>query len=416
MKKTFKQYHQFTEQEFKQLWSNCLFVFDTNTLLNMYRYSRNTVDAYFKVLEELKKKKQLWIPYQVGYEFYENRIDVISEYEGSYDSVLYILDKAKKDIEESYKNHPFLDLKEIKKKMDDGLKNVETEIKKAKNEHPKWMEKDDVLDQINSLFESSIGINYSEEKLTEIKKEGKERYEKKVPPGYKDDKKPEDKKYGDLILWYQIIDKAIESKKPIILISGDVKEDWWLEKNGKRIMPLPQLKKEIFEKAGVDFHIYTADRFLEYFDSKSIDKSTISEVRKIRELEEERMVMRKRMIMRRREMVEGDRELSPRIFEKYQMEYMHLFEKLERLFMEINNSEIHSKYRGELDHMLHRLGISRNRIMHGDFDRKSFHRMNIDVKEFTYIFDKIISSEDVDPELSMRIRDITDRLEHLNHM
>ena len=43
------------------------------------------------------------------------------------------------------------------------------------------------------------------------------------------------KKYGDLILWYQIIDKAKESKKPIILISGDVKEDWWLEKNGKRI-------------------------------------------------------------------------------------------------------------------------------------------------------------------------------------
>lgn len=409
MKNTFKQYHQFTEQEFKQLWKDCLFVFDTNTLLNMYRYSRKTVDEYFKVLNQLKKKKQLWIPYQVGYEFYENRINVISEYEGSYDSVLCILDKAKKDIEESYKNHPFLDLKEIKKKMDTGLKGVEAEIKKAKNEHPKWIEKDDVLDQINSLFEGNIGLNYNEEKLTEIKKEGKERYEKKVPPGYKDDKKLEDKKYGDLILWYQIIDKAKESKKPIILISGDVKEDWWLEKNGKKIMPLPQLKKEIFEKAGVDFHIYTADRFLEYFDDTSIDKNTISEVRKIRELEE------KRMIIKRREMIERERELHPRIFEKHSMEYIHLFEKLERLFMEINHSEIHSKYREELDHMFHRLRISRDRIMHGDFDRKSFHRMNIDIKEFTYIFDKIRHSEDIDPELLMRIREFTDRLEHLNH-
>jgi hypothetical protein len=63
MKNTFKQYHQFTDQEFKQLWADCLFVFDTNTLLNMYRYSRNTVDAYFEVLKELKDKKQLWIPY-----------------------------------------------------------------------------------------------------------------------------------------------------------------------------------------------------------------------------------------------------------------------------------------------------------------------------------------------------------------
>lgn len=409
MKNAFKQYHQFTEEEFKQLWANCLFVFDTNTLLNMYRYSRSTVNAYFEVLNSLKKKKQLWIPYQVGYEFYENRIDVISEYEESYDSVLSILDRAKKDIEESYKNHPFLDLKEIKKKMDTGLRSVETEINKAKKNHPKWMEKDDVLDEINSLFENNIGINYDEEKLAEIKKEGKDRYEKKLPPGYKDVKKPEDKKYGDLILWYQIIDKAKESKKPIILISGDVKEDWWLEKNGKRIMPLPQLKKEMLEKAGVDFHIYTADKFLEYYDSKTINKATISEVRKIRELEEQRMMMR------RKEMMEGDRDLSPRIFEKYSREYSHLFEKLERLFMEINHSKIHPKYGEELDHMFHRLRISRDRIMHGDFDRKSFHRIYIDIKEFAYIFDKIIHSEDIDPELSMKIREFIDRLEHLNH-
>ena len=409
MKNTFKQYHQFTEEEFKKLWNECLFILDTNTLLNMYRYSRNTVDAYFEVLKKLKEKGQLWIPYQVGYEFYENRIDVISEYEGSYDSVLCILDKAKKDIEESYKNHPFLDLKEIKRKMDTGLKSVESEINKAKKDHPKWMEKDDVLGKINSLFEDNIGINYNEEKLLEIKKEGKERYEKKVPPGYKDDKKSEDKKYGDLILWYQIIDKAKETKKPIIFISGDVKEDWWLEKNGKRIMPLPQLKKEMLEKAKVDFHIYTADRFLEYYDNKTIDKETINEVRKIRELEEERMMMR------RREMIERDREFNPRILEKYSMEYIHLFEKLERLFMEINHSKIYSKYSEELDHMFHKLRISRDRIMHGDFDRKSFHKIYIDIKEFNYFFDKMISSEDIDPELSIRIREFTDRLEHLNH-
>lgn len=410
MKNTFKQYHQFTEEEFKKLWSECLFVFDTNTLLNMYRYSRKTVDAYFNVLEKLKEKKQLWIPYQVGYEFYENRIEVISEYEGSYDSVLCILDKAKKDIEERYKNHPFLDLKEIKKKMDTGLKSVETEINKAKKDHPKWMEKDDVLGKINSLFEDNIGVNYNEAKLIEIKREGKERYEKKVPPGYKDDKKSEDKKYGDLILWYQIIDKAKEAKKPIIFISGDVKEDWWLEKNGKRIMPLPQLKKEMLEKAKVDFHIYTADRFLEYYDSKTItiNKETINEVRKIRELEEERMMMI------RRGMIERDEELHPRIFEKYSIEYIHLFEKLERIFMEINDSKNYQKYSEELEHMFRRLRISRNRIMHGDFDRKSLQRISIEIKEFTYIFDKILHSEDINPELSMRLKELIDRLEHLN--
>ena len=50
-------------------------------------------------------------------------------------------------------------------------------------------------------------------------------------------------------------EKAKVTKKPIIFISGDVKEDWWLEKDGKRIMPLPQLKKEIYDEAEVDYHI-----------------------------------------------------------------------------------------------------------------------------------------------------------------
>ena len=364
MKNIFKEYHQFTKQEFQQLWKDCLFVFDSNTLLNMYRYSRATVNAYFDVLNELKKKKQLWIPYQVGYEFYENRINVISEYEKSYDEILSIIEKAKSNIEAKYKNHPFLDLCKIIEMMNRGLSGVERKITQAKKDHPKWLEKDEVLDKLNQIFQGNIGNNYDEKRLNEIKKIGKERYEKKIPPGFKDDEKTEDKKYGDLILWYQIIDKAKESKKPIVLISGDIKEDWWLEKNGKRLMPLPQLKKEISDKAGIDFHIYTADRFLELFkaEEKEIDEGTINEVRKIRELEE------KRMMMRRMEMMERERELDPRL-ERYSMEYIHLFKILEDFMMKINESEIHPRYKKELDYLFGRIRELRNRIVHGEINR-----------------------------------------------
>lgn len=412
MKTTFKEYHQFTEQEFQQLWKNCLFVFDTNTLLNMYRYSRKTVDIYFKVLKELKSKRQLWIPYQVGYEFYENRIDVISEYESSYDSILSILNKAKNDIEVKYKNHPFLDLCELKKQMETGLSKVEKQIKEAKAKHPKWMNSDDVLDQIDQLFEDSIGTNYNEEKLNALKKEGKERYEKKIPPGYKDDKKTESKKYGDLILWYQVIDKAKESKKPIVLISGDIKEDWWLEKDGKKIMPLPQLKKEMLDKAKVDFHIYTADRFLEYYTNGqeiNIDKTAISEVRKIRELEE------KRMIMKRMEMIEKEREIDPRLTERYSVEYLHQFELLEDLMMRINESEIHPRHKEELDHLYRKIRELYNRMRHGEVDRMSIDRFQRYTNIILSVFEKLIHTEELQPELSMRIKNYLDRLERLDH-
>jgi len=414
MKNTFKEYHQYTEQEFKTLWENCLFVFDANALLNMYRYSRETVEIYFKVLARLKKNHQLWIPYQVGYEFYENRISVISENEKSYDKILVVLEKTKKEIKTNYKNHPFLDLKKINEEVKQGLSSAEKTIKKAQKNHPKWLENDEVLEKINELFKGDIGENYDTTKLDEIKKEGIGRYDKKIPPGFKDDKKDESKKFGDLILWYQIIDKATESKKPIVFISGDVKEDWWLEKDGKRLMPLPQLKKEMYDKANVDFHIYTADRFLELSetDEDKINERTIKEVRKIRESEEERM------IMRRRELMESEGEINPRIFNDVLMEYVHLYEnlyeKLERLFMEINDSEIHLEYGEKLYSMLHSIRNLRNKIIHGEFDRKSFDRFYRYTKEMSFILERAAHSDDIHPRLSMRLKEYSDRLEDLN--
>lgn len=414
MKKSFKEYHQFTEEEFKHLWKNCLFIFDTNTLLNMYRYSRGTVETYFKVLNELKNKKQLWIPYQVGYEFYENRIDVIAEYEGSYDSILSILEKAKSDIEAKYKDHPFLDLCDIKRKIEVGLSDVDKQIKETKKTHPKWMEKDDVLDQINNLFEDSIGKNYEEEKIISIKKEGRDRYDKKIPPGFKDDKKPDEKKFGDLILWYQIIDKAKESNKPIILVSGDVKEDWWLEKGGKRLMPLPQLKKEILEKTGMDFHIYTADRFLEYYTKELdtiIDKKTITEVRKIRELEEKRMMNRRIELMEMKKLYHNNSQM----FEKNSMEFMYQFEIINELMMRIDQEIIHPKYKEELDHLFYKLREFKNKIAHGERDKTCYIKFGKYNDEFLFIIDKLVHSEEFHPELSMKIKRSIERLEQINN-
>lgn len=370
MKKTFREYHQYSEEEFKKLWDDCIFVFDTNTLLNMYRYRRETVEKYFEVLSKLKKENKLWIPHQVGYEFFENRISVISDYEKSYDEILTTLNSAKDSIDKKYKNHPFLDWEEVKTKIDKGLELVIKDINKKKKEHPKLLDKDDILEKINTLFDSCVGICFDDKKLEEIKKDGEKRYSKKIPPGFKDAKKDDDKKYGDLILWKQIIDKAVLDKKPIIFISGDVKEDWWLEKDGKRIMPLPQLKKEIFDEAGVDFHIYTADRFLEYYQQKyqqkSIDKMLINEVRKIRELEEMKMT-RARDELSEYNLQRGNLFVHGRFEED-----KHLYMEIEMLLNELMHLEMRNKYFDELQFLS--LQYSRQiKRLHKIFDEEINH-------------------------------------------
>ncbi|PUE64151.1 PIN-like domain-containing protein [Arcobacter caeni] len=391
MKKTFREYHQYSENEFKKLWNECIFVFDTNTLLNMYRYRRDTVDKYFEVLSELKIKNKLWIPNQVGFEFYENRITVISNYEKSYDAILDILKTTKDSIDKDYKNHPFLDWEELKGNIDKGLESVIKDISKKKQSHPKLLDKDDILEKINNLFNSCVGECFDDKKLIEIKKDGEIRYSKKIPPGFKDAKKDDDKKYGDLILWKQIIEKAKVTKKPIIFISGDVKEDWWLEKDGKRIMPLPQLKKEIYDEAEVDFHIYTADRFLEYYQQEypkqSIDKIFIDEVRKIRELEE------KKMTRARKELSEYELHRRNLFVHGRFEENRHLYMEIEMQLNELIHLCMEHKYFDELRHLFHRYSRFIERLHIKERDEEFHDEINYYLKKIKHLLLKTIEIE-----------------------
>jgi len=176
-----------------------------------------------------------------------------------------------------------------------------------------------------------------------------------------------------------------------------------LEKNGERLTPLPQLKKEMYDKANVDFHIYTMEKFLEHANP-SIDKDTISEVRRIRELEERRMMARRM-----------EREIDPRISERYLMEYMHHFEILNEVIQRAIHEDIHPKHKMELDHLLRRITEIRNRIMHGEMDRMSFIKFRRYTEEILFHFKEILHTEEGDPELLMRIKEMFDRLEHLNN-
>jgi predicted nucleic acid-binding protein len=82
MKNSFKEYNPLTPKEIEVLWKNSIFIFDTNILLNLYRYSDETS---LKLIETIEALKNIWIPYQVGLEFYRKRLIVISEQKKSFE-------------------------------------------------------------------------------------------------------------------------------------------------------------------------------------------------------------------------------------------------------------------------------------------------------------------------------------------
>lgn len=152
------------------------------------------------------------------------------------------------------------------------------------------MTNDEILDFIQELSDNKTGGPLSQEELQKTVLEGESRYEKEIPPGYKDGKKDGSgdpyRKFGDLIVWKQLISKCKNEKKSLIFVTDDKKEDWWTEQNGRTIGPRTELREEFIQNTGHDFWMYTVDHFIEEVAKQgkqtAVSETVLEEIRTVR--------------------------------------------------------------------------------------------------------------------------------------
>lgn len=280
MKNKVREFIEPTGLEKQKLWEKAVFIFDTNVLLNLYRYSAKTRNSLLSAFESFKDR--VWIPYQVACEYMRKRCEVIYETVQRYE-------QFKKEID-SFTNRTVETLR---------LTSNDEEVSELKRYLFKWLdsnkdrnllvlnvEEDEILNQILAIFDGKVGDNIEAEELIAIRKEGEERYKKSIPPGYMDIKKQKDKEddnnaYGDLIIWKQIIKYAKENEKGIVYVTHDQKEDWWNIVKGKTIGPRTELRKEFMDETKQEFHMYSMNSFINTYNKMNenpIAKSAIEEV------------------------------------------------------------------------------------------------------------------------------------------
>ena len=211
-----------TEEREKTLWDEALVVLDTNSICAMYRMTKDTQKTMLEILEYLKDK--LWIPGHVLYEYQKNRIEVIKEpiskWYGNPDffnnNYIQQLRNFVEKLEEQKYYHPYFEDKELdafKKSIDDVADSIDyirqtvrDEFGKRKGEILALQNSDDILKEILTL-PSGKEFSYSEK--IKIMEEGEWRYKQELPPGYMDSSdKHGIQKYGDLIIWKEILNKA----------------------------------------------------------------------------------------------------------------------------------------------------------------------------------------------------------------
>jgi len=257
--------------------TDALFVFDTNCLLHLYRYSETASSELLRTLKAVEQR--IWVPNQAAKEFLANRIEVISSQQAAYKDFQSTLNKCLESLE-SPREHPFISIEKLGS-LRKLIGEIEQELNDGITKHDKLITDDHLMPAVFDLLDGKVGEPLSEVELNQLYKDGEQRYEKQIPPGFKDKSKPAPIRYGDLILWFQVIRHAKTVSKPIILISDDGKEDWWLRPKGKTIGPRPELVAEMKQKASVDFYMYSPFQFLSHANrllKLQITKETIQEV------------------------------------------------------------------------------------------------------------------------------------------
>lgn len=309
MKNLFPQFNIISEVEKKEIWNKAIFVFDTNVLLNIYRYKSSARKELLDVLEKLKDR--IWIPHHVALEFQRNRLAVIYGQLKLFNEVRRVIKGAQSNLNsgiehlELRKTNSLIDIGPLVNNFKKLVDDFNSEIKEIEDQQQKLNGPDLLKEKIELLFEDRVGLPPDRQELIdEIYKEADGRFKKFIPPGYIDNenKKNEStnehshqglnykRQYGDYLVWRQILDyvKNDDLKKNIVLVTSDSKEDWWSEfklNGSKTIGARPELIDEIRTKSGAEkLLMYDTESFLhnaKSFLDADVSQDTLEEVSKV---------------------------------------------------------------------------------------------------------------------------------------
>ena len=318
----FKGYIKYSDEEYKRIWKDAIIVVDTNILLNLYRYSEPARETMLNIFKNVKDR--MWIPYQVGKEFFKNKDKVIFETLDEYDKLLNTLlthiNKAKEEVKRKKDNR--LKAKEkINDVLDKDIKQIEQLLKTEQKEKKQILSEDKIEKIVLEIFNNNIGIDFSEDESQKVREEGIRRKNNDIPPGYKDKEKEEN---GDYYIFYSIIQKSKENAKDIIFITDDEKEDWFNKYNGENHGGRNELLDEFYHETGQLLLMYTTDGFVKAYnkniDKKQIDKKIINEFKNSRIFINEK---------------NNTRNFSERVLEEIESDYLN--------FIVLNNNSFEHK-------------------------------------------------------------------------
>ncbi len=254
-----------SDTEIRDVLRTALVAFDTNVLLNLYRYSEEARASVVEVMQALGDR--LWLPFQVLEEFWRNRERALGDPMGQVRTSSAELEKLRNAAVEQLRiwvNRAALSPEETKeveellgKAFEEGQRLLnglidENAIQRARN-----TEHDPVLAQLDPVLAGRVGAPMNPSEYAEAVKEGQRRAAAGEPPGFADVAKSDrggEGASGDYLVWEQVLREAsTRGCQAVVLVTGDVKRDWWRYEGSYPRGPRIELAREMKGRCGAKF-------------------------------------------------------------------------------------------------------------------------------------------------------------------
>lgn len=276
-------------EKFEEFINNdAIVIFDTNVYLNLYEYSPEVADKFIEAIYFIEQ--HIYIPNTVRREFFRNHYKCSGRQKKKFKNVPVELKKLTNDLKVQL-NKQLNILEKFKfPKIDELKKDSLGKVLEVEKSFDKYLEENDVYEVINNNFLEQdkvcelVNRVISADRLLEeptlddiyaICSEGKNRYYKKMPPGFEDGKNKDGiDKYNDLIIWKEVLKYCKDNSKNLIFVTDDVKKDWWKTEGDNKIFHpdlikefkdetkmniLPLNSQQLFEILGELYHISIPD-------------------------------------------------------------------------------------------------------------------------------------------------------------
>ena len=273
MKEKFPAYYRIHKEDLLGRFDDCVFVLDACTMLDVFRLKKELTEEVFNVFDHLKA--QIVIPYHAAEEYNKNIHEVLN-------TQLQKIESAEKDFNAFFsslqgkRSQPYIS-KESETLMGRLKKQMLKDFKAEKDYLTEQLLHGEYQNKMADMLNGCVMEPFTAEEIKTIEEEGVKRYEDKIPPGWKDASKGENR-YGDLINWKEMLRYAKQTHKSLVLVSSDMKDDWVIKERGMVICPQYELLREFYQEVGnVNqlFHILSLDRFLEMAHER--DEQVVSE-------------------------------------------------------------------------------------------------------------------------------------------